>query len=133
MEVLRREALILDDTLAFRQITERGMVIQVALEGTITATDDVLLEVTKFMDTRENFGRLEVISTYYRYHALRPGRAGEPLLRYDQSHGFPHYHRFTRDGGTELYEVLTLDQMPRLDAVVREAEALARERDGGVA
>ena len=83
------------------------------------------------MDVRVVDERLEVVSTYYRYHAWRPGRQGEPLIRYDQGHGDlqPHYHRFDNHGELLRYDELTFEEMPRLDAVIREAVDLARERD----
>ena len=74
---------------------------EVLLEGFIYCAGDVVIDVTKFMDARYANGRLEVISTYYRYHAWRPRRGGAALIRYDQGDGDttqPHYHRFSRDG-----------------------------------
>ncbi len=105
---------------------------EVLLEGFIYCADDVVIDVTKFMDARYANGRLEVISTYYRYHAWRPRRGGAALIRYDQGDGDttqPHYHRFSRDGDLIRYDKLSLDGMPRLDAIVREAVDLAREWD----
>lgn len=108
-----------------------GAIAQVELRGVVHCSDAVSVDVTKFMDTRYVSGRLEVISTYYRYHAWRPGRDGEPLIRYDQGHDdpHPHYHRFDHRGELIRYDDLTFDTMPRLDAVIREAVDLARERD----
>jgi hypothetical protein len=132
IEVLYRDGYVDSSSLSFsRIIAADGSVAQVVLEGVIRCSDDVAIDVTKFMDVRRVDGRLEVISTYYRYQAWRPGRNGEPLLRYDQAHDSaqPHYHRFSETGALVRYDDLTLDSMPRLDAVVREAVDLARERD----
>ena len=114
-----------------RLTTVDGLVNQVVLEGVIYCSDGVAVEVAKFMDVRYVGGELQVLSTYYRYHAWRPGRSGEPLIRYDQGHEDPqpHYHRFDSEGGLVRYDELSFEAMPRLDAVVREAVDLARERD----
>lgn len=130
MDVLYRDGFVHDHSLEFTTlIAASGAVEQVRLDGYLRCAGGVMLEVTKFMDTRHAADALEVLTTYYRYHAWRPGRDGELLLRYDQSHGRPHYHRFGRLGGVERYGELTLDTMPRLDAVVREAVELSRAWD----
>ena len=130
MDVLRRDGFVEDDSLEFTILRGRnGRIDQVRLDGNVFCSDGVAVEVTKFMDTRELEGRLEVLSTYYRYHAWRPRHGGQSLIRYDQSHGYPHYHRFDRDGNTERHDELTLDTMPRLDAVIREAVELSRAWD----
>lgn len=134
LDVLARDGYVDDVSLTFTKLTAPdGSVRQVKLEGIVFCPEGVAVEVTKYMETRYVEGRLQVISTYYRYHAWRPGRSGEPLIRYDQAHDsdHPHYHRFDSAGEPLRYDDLTLETMPRLDAVVREAVDLARERDSG--
>lgn len=130
MDVLVRDGFVESDSLVFTLLrSASGYVEQVRLDGIIHCADGVALDVTKFMDVRYESGRMEVISTYYRYHAWRPGASGESVVRYDQAHGQPHCHRFERDGRMSLQTQLTLDEMPRLDEVVREAVAIARGWD----
>lgn len=133
LDVLLRDGFVESVALSFTRLRGAdGAVNQVLLEGVIYCACDVAIEVTKFMDADVSDGRLRVISTYYKYHAWRPGRSGESLIRYDQAHDarHPHYHRFDPKGHMVSYADLSLEQMPRLDAVVREAVDLAREWDG---
>jgi Family of unknown function (DUF6516) len=132
MDVLIRDGFVETSALSFtRVVAADGRTIQILLEGMVYCSDGVAVDVTRYMDVRGATGLIEVISTYYRYHAWRPGRTGESLIRYDQAHDadHPHYHRFDRDGALVRYDDLTLEAMPRLDAVIREAVDLAREWD----
>jgi hypothetical protein len=116
--------------LRFTLFTLDGEVVQVSLEGAICGRNEVEIEVTKHMDTRVVVGRLQVLSTYYRYHAYRPSRGSGPVLRYDCAHDHLHYHRFDSAGIQVRHDTLAFADMPRLDAVVREAVDLVREWDG---
>lgn len=121
MDALVRDGYVDSHSLRFMEIrAPEGHIEQVRLDGVIHCSDGIAVEVTKFMDARQNGRRIEVISTYYRYHAWRPGGEGEFVLRYDQAHGEPHCHRFSPDG-EGLTASLTLDAMPRLDEVIRDA------------
>lgn len=131
MEDLYRDGFVQSDELRFeRSLHPDRSVKQVLLSGTVHCSNAVDIDVTKYMTARYEDGQLEVISTYYRYHAWRATPGSEPLVRYDPYQtGEPHYHRFGPDGEPLIYEVLTLDAMPRLDAVIREAVDLARAYD----
>lgn len=125
-----RDGYVESDSLSFTVIHEPGgRPVQVRLDGVIHGAGGVAVEVTKFMDVRVDGPRIDVITTYYRYHAWRPGAPGESIVRYDQAHGVPHCHRFRRDGKVAEVVTLTLDAMPRLDEVVREAVDTARTWD----
>jgi hypothetical protein len=129
MDVLARDGYVEEDSLAFSTTSSNsGRVLEVRLEGRLRCANDVQLDVTKVMDARQGASGPEVITTYYRYHAHR-GQDGTPVVRYDQAHGGPHCHRYARDGSESAYFILTLDEMPRLDEVVREAVEIARRWD----
>jgi hypothetical protein len=133
MEVLYRDGVVEDDGLLFNEvIADSGEMVKVRLAGEVICCRGVRLRVLKWMDVRRNEGgALEVLTVFYQYHAwrLRAGRKREqPLLRYDQAHGGePHRHGYDRDGTEQPLEQLSLDTMPRLDAVIREATDLAVE------
>jgi hypothetical protein len=129
MDVLYRDGFVHSDSLAFTLFTLHGAVRQVSLEGVICCSNDVDIEVTKYMDTRMSGRRLQVLSTYYRYHAYRPLKGGGPVLRYDCAHDHLHYHRFDPAGTQVRYDSLAFADMPRLDSVVREAVDLVRAWD----
>lgn len=132
MAVLVRDGFVDADSLAFtlNRDPETGRVIQITLEGVIRCASGVAIEITKHMDVRDDGdGELSVLSTYYRYHAWRPRQGGHSLIRYDQAHGQAHCHRFAANGEPDRHVMLTLDTMPRLDEVIREAVDIARAWD----
>lgn len=126
MEVLYREGIVEDDDLTFTlSFDPTGQVVKVKLEGQAVCAYGARVRVLKWMDVRpRGDDRIEVLSTFYQYHAWRPARGRQreqALLRCDQSHGEPHRHRFDSVGRQMGCEPLTLDTMPRLDAFIREA------------
>lgn len=131
MDVLYAEAAVISDDLEFFEVFDTGRILRkVRLEGHVQCANDVQVRVLKWMDTRRGVREeIEVLTTFYQYHAWRPGHEGrreQSLVRYDQAHGdSPHRHVFDSVGDEVGTEQITLDSMPRLDSVIREALALA--------
>lgn len=126
LDVLYRDGYIDGHDLRFTTYEQPGgRIVQVSLDGAIACADGVILMVTKYMDVRYSGQTPEVLSTYYRYHAMR-AESGLPVIRYDCGHDHLHYHRFGPDGREVRRDPLDLERMPRLDAVVREAVDLVR-------
>ena len=128
IEVLYREGIVESDNLVFTEVAEGRKLRQVHLEGEIVCALGVRVRVSKWLDVRQATDGVEVLSTFYQYHAWRP-RAGrrreQPLIRYDQAHEALHRHRFEPTGASLPPQALSLEAMPRLDAVVREAVEIA--------
>jgi hypothetical protein len=129
MHVLERDGYVISNSLVFTTLRIAGVADKVLLAGTISCANDVEIYVTKYMDCRPSPRGFEVITTYYRYHARRPGRSDAPIVRYDPAHEGPHCHRYARDGSEAARFTLTLDEMPRLDEVIRDAAETARSWD----
>ena len=130
MRALYEEGIVEEDDLTFVLSRDlAGTVVKVKLDGDIRCGVGVRVRVLKWMDVRTGAaGRLEVLSTFYQYHAWQPARGRtreQSLIRCDQAHGEPHRHRFDASGRAMACEELTIDTFPRLDAFVREAWALA--------
>jgi hypothetical protein len=132
MDVLLRDAIVVSDDLVFEEVFDEssGDIVQIGLRGNVNLACGARLKVTKWMETRGRpDGDVDVRTIYYQYHAWWPKIAGkrqQMLVRYDQAHGSqPHRHQFDRNGHQVTQTMLTLDTMPRLDAVIREAAALA--------
>jgi hypothetical protein len=129
LEVLYRDGYVDSHDLQFTKYERPdGRIEQVSLEASISCAAGVVLLVTKYMDVRYTDKTPEVLSTYYRYHAQRAA-TGQPVIRYDCGHEHLHYHRFDEDGHEIRRDPLPLQDMPRLDAVIREAVDLARSWD----
>lgn len=135
MDVLVRDGVVETDDLVFDDVVDEttGEIVQVRLSGTVICCCTSRVRVLKWMDTRpEDGGGIEVITVYYQYQAWMPatsGRREQSLVRYDQAHGGkPHRHQFDGLGREIRHEPLTLEAMPRLDAVVREAAGLVMGR-----
>jgi len=131
MDVLFRHGIVEADDLVFEEVFDdvTAEIVQVRLSGSVTCCCGAKVKVLKWMDTRpETGGGIEVISVYYQYQAWLPatsGRRPQSLVRYDQAHGGqPHRHQFDARGQEATHEPLTLDTMPRLDSVIREAADL---------
>lgn len=130
MEALRNEALVESDTLTFETVADdsTGLIVRIRLSGEVRCYSGLRLRVLKWMGVRGSGRALQVRTDFYQYHAWAPppGRPGErSVLRYDQAHGgTPHRHEYNADGDQVAYEELTLETMPRLDTVVREASVI---------
>ena len=83
---------------------------------------------------RTRHGRLQVLTTLYRYHGrVREWRDGPSVnvLRYDNTHGDTdtlHIHRFDDDGRALGREPVTPERLPPLGDIVAEVERHARLR-----
>lgn len=130
MRDLYEEGIVEEDDLSFLLSRDAaGNVVKVKLEGELRCGLGVHIRVLKWMDARAIAGgRMEVVSTFYQYHAWQPARGRtreQALIRCDQAHGEPHRHRFDAEGRAMGCEPLTMETFPRLDAFVREAWELA--------
>lgn len=131
LAILYDEGVIATDDLIFEEVYDEttGAIAQVGLSGSVTCACGAKVRVSKWMETnlREG-GGFDVRTVYYQYHAWWPKlgkKRQQALVRYDQAHGSePHRHYFDPTGRQISHERLTLDTMPRLDAVIREAAAL---------
>jgi len=135
MEALYDEAVVERDDLRFTEFEHdgAGTLAQVGLIGTVFCCSGALVKVTKWMGVRRLRRReFEVRTDYYQYHAWLPKSRQKrqlPLLRYDHAHGSePHRHEFDANGNCSDVRQLTLDTIPRLDDVLREAAELCAER-----
>jgi hypothetical protein len=130
MDSLRREAVVDRDTLVFEAVADpdSGAVLKIRLSGEVICFGGLRVRVLKWMDARGAGRELEVLTVYYQYQAWLPRRGArkeQSVLRYDQAHGgTPHRHQYDRHGDQVSHEELTLDTMPRLDTVIREAVAI---------
>lgn len=100
------------------------------LQGEIATASGGVLHVSKWLAVRTLRGRPHVLTALYGYHGLARRDGGVvALVRYDNSHGDTgtlHRHVFD-DAGRELREEpMALEELPPLNLVVREVEALAR-------
>lgn len=128
MASLEAEGLIHRDTLTFREIvTPSGALSAVNLRGRIECCDRVVIAVNKWLDTAINdWGQLVVRGNSYSYHAWVRGGPRREVLRYDDGHGELHRHFFDMAGIEVAVEPVTLDSLPRLDLIIREAVAIVR-------
>jgi hypothetical protein len=101
----------------------------VRLSARVTCFGGANVRVLKWMEVRYVNGVAEVMTVFYQYQAWlpQPGRRREQtLVRYDEAHrGTPHRHEHDRSGHQVAHDELTLEAMPRLDSVIREAAAMA--------
>lgn len=130
MDSLAAEALVFRDTLTFRELRkESGALRWVNLRGRIQCCDGVVIAVNKGLDVALNDrNQIVVRGNAYSYHAWVRGRPRRHILRYDNSHGENalHRHFFDVAGNQIAIEPVSLDSLPRLDLVIREAVAWVR-------
>ena len=100
------------------------------LEGEIATASGGVLHVSKHLAVRTLRGRTQVRTARYNYHGLARRDGGVvDLVRYDNAHGDTgtlHRHVFDDAGRHLREEPLALEELPPLNLVVREVEALAR-------
>jgi len=133
MEALYAEGLIARDTLAFREsLSSEGEIAAVQVAGRVICIARVVISVNKWLAVRRGrANRLEVVGREYSYHAWMPATLGTPrrhLFRYDNAHGDLddlHLHRFDRNGVEIHVEAVRIDELPRLDFIIRHAVSLA--------
>lgn len=127
MEALVREGFVLRDTLTFREIYDESDLLRVNLRGRVVCSDGVVLVVNKWLGVRRgSTGRNEVLGEFYSYQAYRRGKPPIPILRYDNAHGSGLHRHFFDAAGKEIgVQHVTLQTLPRLDLVIREAVAIA--------
>lgn len=83
----------------------------------------VVLEVEKYMETRDANGRLLVRTFSFRYNAYIKGKHN--ILRYDNGHDFDEYHRHVYDvqtGEQIISELLERSDFPVLSDILDELE-----------
>lgn len=119
---------ILDDRLTItREVDEAGELRAVHVEGTVTCTDGVAVDVDKWLEARRNHrGQPEVKGYSYSYHARIGAR---PLLRYDSHHGLHrlHCHVFDPSTGELIREApVSLNELPTLADFIEGAVLWAR-------
>ena len=104
------------------------------LQGEIATASGGVLHVSKWLVVRMLRGRPHVLTAYYSYHGLaRHDGESVDLLRYDNAHGDTgtlHRHVFDDAGRHLREEPMALEELPPLNLVVREVEALARRLRG---
>jgi hypothetical protein len=92
------------------------------MAGQIYCRKNVVLEVTKYFDTRRTRGgRLQVRCFSYRYNASIAGKHN--LLRYDNGHDLDEYHRHRYDletGELVAFDMLTRNEFPVLSEILDE-------------
>ena len=127
MERLRREAMVVRDSLSFRELADvSGRMASVQLLGALTCAYAVRIRVDKKMLVRRNVqNRVEVRTQFYQYHAYAMARADQPrrnLSRIDNAHGEGNLHRhvFDRNGVEVAREDILLEDMPTLDEFIRD-------------
>lgn len=129
MAALVRGGLVVRDTLTFREIydAQSGGLAKVNLRGRVVCTHGVVVIVDKWLRVRRGRGgHYEVLGEFYAYHAYRRGTPPVWLARYDNAHGSDLHRHFFDSGGRETrVEVVTLESLPRLDFIIREAVFLA--------
>ena len=111
---------------------------RVHLRGEIATASGGVLHVNKRLIVRMLRGRRQVLTDRYVYHGMarRDGESVD-LVRYDNWHGDTgtlHRHVFDDTGRNLREEPMALEELPPLNLVVREVEALARrlrERGAG--
>ena len=113
------------NTIAFEFYQLEGE-LYIELNGQIHCRNGVVLEVTKYLETRwTRGGRLQVRCFSYRYNASIAGKHN--VLRYDNGHDFDEYHRHVFDAATGqpiLEQHLTRYQFPLLSEVLDELAAM---------
>ena len=118
------------DTVAFEFFKFEGELVMV-MDGEICCRRGVILEVTKYFNTRRNrAGRLQVRCFSYRYNASIGGKHN--VLRYDNGHELDEYHRHVFDvatGGLLLMEYLTRNEFPLLSEVLDELARMFGEAE----
>ena len=109
------------NTIAFEFYEFEGE-LYMELNGQIHCRNGVVLEVTKYFETRwTRGGRLQVRCFSYRYNASIAGKHN--VLRYDNGHDLDEYHRHVFDvtnGQPVLEEHLTRNEFPLLSEVLDE-------------
>lgn len=129
MDALAREGLVRSDRLTFVELrTSSGDLRAVNLRGRIDCCDDVVITVNKWLDVSRNARNQVVVrGRLYGYHAWVRGTPRRNLLRYDNAHASQLHRHFFDDVGREIGVVaVSLESLPRLDLVIREAVALVR-------
>jgi len=108
-------------TVAFEFYEFEGDLFMV-MDGEIYCQKNVVLEVTKYFDTRRTrSGRLRVRCFSYRYNASIAGKHN--LLRYDNGHDLDEYHRHRYDvdsGELVAFDILTRNEFPVLSKILDE-------------
>lgn len=127
MEALIRDGDVLRDTLTFREIFDETALVRVNLRGRVVCRDGVVLVVNKWLRVRRgSSGRNEVLGEFYSYQAYRRGKRPVPILRYDNAHGSEIHRHFFDPAGREIgTQRISMESLPRLDLVIREAIAIA--------
>lgn len=124
IEALYREGLLVRDTLTFREIRTASEFVKVQVRGRVQLTSGAVVVVNKWLDVRRGRqNRVEVRGRHYSYHAWARNPRRD-LFRYDDAHGQLHRHVYDQSGREIRVEPLDLDQLPRLDLLVREAARL---------
>ena len=120
MRTLERKQFVIADTLSFEHIkNEHGDLVLVHVYGLIECSDDVILDVDKWLDSDGSAVR----GADYAYHAyvVRDNSDRRPVLRYDNAHGPFHCHIFDLETGDGTETELARDEFPTLDRVIQEA------------
>jgi hypothetical protein len=131
MESLYNEGLITRDTIEFQEsLDENGATIAVHVVGRVACINNVVVQVSKYLSVRRGRdNRLEVLGNQYSYYAWqRPRRS---LFRYDNAHGgleTLHLHRFDTDGRQTSNEPVAIDELPRLDFIIKHAVSVGAIR-----
>ncbi len=131
MRALEREGLVISDGLTFHEVRfgRRKILVQVNIRGHIQCTDDLLIDVDKWLEVDQ---RRNVRGVSYSYHAWLVA-ADRQVLRYDMSHGIDelHCHLFDMRSGQETAVIpVSLDRLPSLDAFIRIAVKMVRDAQG---
>lgn len=134
IEALSREGLVHNDLITFYEVVgARERLLAVNVRGRLECAHRVVLRIDTWLEVRR--GRRNVVEVRTRsqsYHAWQRA-AGDSrprdLLRYDDSHeGRLHRHFFDSSGDETDCQPIRREEMPRLDAVIREALLLATSR-----
>ena len=131
IDSLEAEGIVTDGRLSFRDsMSQSGRLVQVNLSGFLVTASGARVFVNEWLDIVHERGRPTVQTREYDYHArlvVGPGR-GQDLFRFDNSHGdldTLHKHFFDVDGREYENRPITLEEMPGLSQVIREAEFYA--------
>lgn len=106
--------------------------IWLVVEGIIYCKHGVVLEVTKWLETRlsgRRYQQIQVRGAFYRYNAHLAGR--HTILRYDNSHDPDEYHvhRYDlRTGAIIDRRSLTRNEFPHISEVLDELQSLYEQR-----